>query len=206
MLKKYFTTGLMIWVPVVVTLLFIQLIVGMGDKFLAVIPDFFDPTTWLGFGIPGYGLLFLVLVIWLTGILAKNVLGQRLVALWESVLSKVPLVRSIYYGVKRCLQVLFTTNKAFQQVVLVEYPRTNCWSLAFVTDSSPAQQIFDKSMLVLFLPTTPNPTSGYILVVPKKDVLFLDMSIDDAIQFVISLGTACSLNEVAIQDKLKKKG
>ncbi len=203
MLKKYFITGLMIWVPVVITLFFLRLILGLGDKFLASVPTALHPVSWMGLPLPGFGLLLLALVILCTGIFAKNVLGKRLVELWEALLSKVPFVRSIYYGVKRSLQVLFTTNKAFQQVVLVEYPRPKCWSLAFVTDHSPTQQVFDSDMVVLFVPTTPNPTSGYILVVPKKDVVFLDMTIDDAIQFVISLGTASGLKASIDKDKIK---
>ena len=142
-------------------------------------------------------------MVFITGIFATNVLGKQLVSTSESLLARVPLVRSIYYGVKRTLQVFFTTNKAFRQVVLVEYPRKDCWSLAFVTDQSPSQDLFEDTMVTLFIPTTPNPTSGYILVVPNSELKYLDMSIDDAIQFVISLGTACALKELSTQGKIK---
>ena len=168
-----------------------------------VLPASFNPVEWLGTSLPGFGLLLLCVMVFITGIFATNVLGKQLVSTSESLLARVPLVRSIYYGVKRTLQVFFTTNKAFRQVVLVEYPRKDCWSLAFVTDQSPTQDLFDDAMVTLFIPTTPNPTSGYILVVPNSELKYLDMSIDDAIQFVISLGTACALKELSSQGKIK---
>ena len=203
MMKKYFITGLMVWVPLVITLFFLRIIVNIGDKFLVVLPASFNPVEWLGISLPGFGLLVLCVMVFITGIFATNVLGKQLVSTSESLLARVPLVRSIYYGVKRTLQVFFTTNKAFRQVVLVEYPRKDCWSLAFVTDQSPTQDLFDDAMVTLFIPTTPNPTSGYILVVPNSELKYLDMSIDDAIQFVISLGTACALKELSSQGKIK---
>ena len=203
MIKKYFITGLMVWVPLIITLFFLKIVINLGDKFLLVFPASLDPSVWLGVGLPGFGLLVLCVVVLITGVFATNVLGKQLVSSSESLLAKVPLVRSIYYGVKRTLQVFFTTNKAFRQVVLVEYPRKDCWSLAFVTDQSPSQDLFNDSMVTLFIPTTPNPTSGYILVVPNCELKYLDMSIDDAIQFVISLGTACALKELTAQGKIK---
>ena len=203
MMKKYFITGLMVWVPLVITLFFLRIVVNVGDKFLVVLPNALDPVVWLGISLPGFGLLLLCVMVFITGIFATNVLGKQLVSTSESLLARVPLVRSIYYGVKRTLQVFFTTNKAFRQVVLVEYPRKDCWSLAFVTDQSPSQDLFEDTMVTLFIPTTPNPTSGYILVVPNSELKYLDMSIDDAIQFVISLGTACALKELSTQGKIK---
>ena len=190
MLKKYFITGLMIWIPVVITLFFLRLILGLGDKFLASVPLALHPVSWLGLPLPGFGLLLLALVILCTGLFAKNMLGKRLVELWEALLSKVPFVRSIYYGVKRSLQVLFTTNKAFQQVVLVEYPRKGIWVIGFVTGETKGEvQSLNKETLInVFIPTTPNPTSGFLLFLPKKDLIYMKMKVEDAVKMVISGG------------------
>jgi len=196
-LKKYFITGILIWLPLLMTMQVLRLILHVGDYVFAVLPQFVNPKVSLGFAIPGLGLLLTLMLVVLTGLFAANVLGKILVGLSESLLARIPLLRSVYSGVKRCLQVFFTTNKSFQQVVLVEYPRKGIWSLAFVTNDSPQEDCYTEPMTVLFIPTTPNPTSGYILIVPKRDVQVLDMSIDDAIQFVISLGTAGELRQLS---------
>ncbi len=202
MMRKYFVTGLLIWVPALITIFFLRLFFSMGDRFLLLLPESLHVSSYVGINIPGYGILLLLSSVLVTGVLAKNIFGKIIVQCSEALLSRVPLVRSIYYGVKRSLQVFFTTNKAFHEVVLVEYPRKGSWSVAFVTDRSPSQTLFDEDMVMLFVPTTPNPTSGYILIVPYKDVRVLDMSIDDAIQFIISLGTACALKDRVVTKKM----
>lgn len=204
MFKKFLVTGILIWIPVLITVLFVRLILNLGDYSLLVLPVSYRPDSLFGFKIPGSGIIFLFLMVFITGILATNVFGRSIVNLWESVLSRIPLIRGIYYGVKQSLKVYFTTDKAFQKVVLVEYPRKGCWSIAFVTNYEKANSHFDEPMVTLFLSTTPNPTSGYILLVPESQVHFLDMSVDDAVKFVISLGTVSDLFPKEIKKENKE--
>lgn len=193
MIRKYFITGILVWIPILITLFIVRIILNFGDSIFTLLPEAYRPYVLLGFKIPGLGLVVSFVLIFLTGLLAANVFGKWIVSRWELLLSQIPLVRSIYYGVKQSLQVIFTTNKAFQDVVLVQYPRLDSWSLAFVTNKKEPEGPFTKPMLTLFVPTTPNPTSGFILLVPEADVQYVNMSVDDAIKFVISIGSVSEL-------------
>ena len=193
MFRKYFITGVLVWIPVLITLFVVRIILNLGDSVFAIFPPAYRPYDLLGFKIPGLGLILSLGLIFLTGVLTANVLGKWIVSRWEMLLSQIPLVRSIYYGVKQSLQVVFTSNQAFQDVVLVQYPRLGSWSLAFVTNKKEPAGPFNERMITLFIPTTPNPTSGFILLVPESDVQYLNMSVDDAIKFVISLGSVSDL-------------
>jgi Uncharacterized conserved protein len=154
-------------------------------------------------GILGLGLIFIFLLLWITGVLFRNMFGKFVVSLWEVVVTHIPLVSSIHNGVKQALRVIFTTNKSFQEVVLVEYPRRDCWSVAFVTNRQEAHGVFKHDTLTLFIPTTPNPTSGYVFVVDETDVHYLDMPVDEAVKFIISLGTVDGIGD---KIRRKKKG
>lgn len=189
-MRKYLVTGILVWIPILITIFVLRIVLNVGDTIFLFIPQAYRPENLLGFKIPGLGLLLSFLVIFMTGVLTANVLGKWLVGRWEAFLSQIPLVRSIYNGVKQSLQVIFTSSNAFQEVVLIEYPRKGSWSLGFVTNrqDKPVGP-FDKPMVTLFVPTTPNPTSGFILVLPSDEVTHLDMSVDDAIKFVISIGS-----------------
>lgn len=193
MIRKYFITGILVWIPILITLFIVRIILNFGDSIFTLLPEAYRPYVLLGFKIPGLGLVVSFVLIFLTGLLAANVFGKWIVSRWELLLSQIPLVRSIYYGVKQSLQVIFTTNKAFQDVVLVQYPRLDSWSLAFVTNKKEPEGPFTTPMLTLFVPTTPNPTSGFILLVPEADVQYVNMSVDDAIKFVISIGSVSEL-------------
>ncbi|MEC8063276.1 MAG: DUF502 domain-containing protein [Pseudomonadota bacterium] len=193
MIRKYFITGILVWIPILITLFIVRIILNFGDSIFTLLPEAYRPYVVLGFKIPGLGLVVSFILIFLTGLLAANVFGKWVVSRWELLLSQIPLVRSIYYGVKQSLQVIFTTNKAFQDVVLVQYPRLDSWSLAFVTNKKEPEGPFTTPMLTLFVPTTPNPTSGFILLVPEADVHYVNMSVDDAIKFVISIGSVSEL-------------
>ncbi|HEX4585096.1 MAG TPA: DUF502 domain-containing protein [Burkholderiaceae bacterium] len=191
MLKKYLITGLLIWVPLAFTIWVLDLIVSSMDRTLLLLPPPWRPESWLGFQLPGAGLLLSALVLLLTGMAAANIMGQRLVRWWEGLLSRIPIVRSIYSSVKQVSDTLLSPDgNSFRRAVLVEFPQRGQWSVAFVV-GAPNDRVtggLDGDFVVVYVPTAPNPTSGYTLIVPQTEVRDLDMTVDDALKFVISLG------------------
>jgi uncharacterized membrane protein len=191
MLRKYFITGLLIWIPLALTLWVLDLILSTMDRTLLLLPPQWRPESWLGFSLPGAGLLLSALVLLLTGMAAANIMGQRMVRWWEQLLSRIPIVRSIYSSVKQVSDTLLSPDgHSFRRAVLVEFPQRGQWTIAFVV-GSPSERVaphLRKDSLVVYVPTAPNPTSGYTLIVPPDEVRDLDMSVDDALKFVISLG------------------
>ncbi len=190
-LRRYLITGILIWVPAGVTFLVLRLLVDLMDRTLLLLPPSIRPETVLGFRVPGLGILLTVTLLLVTGFLAANLIGRRLVALWESILARIPLVNKIYSGAKQISEALFSDKRqAFRKVLLVEYPRRGAWSLAFLTskDLGEIQAKTDKQVLCVFVPTTPNPTSGFLITVPKEDVVELDMTVEEAFRMIISLG------------------
>lgn len=191
LIRRYLLAGLVVWLPILVTIMVIRFIVDLLDGTLALIPDAYQPEHLLGHHIPGFGVLLSLVLLFTTGIIATNFFGQRLVSWGESILSRIPLVRSIYNAVKQVINAVLSTNsEAFRKVMLIEYPRKGIWSIAFQTGAL-NQQINDKAqqeLISLFVPTTPNPTSGFLMMLPKQDAIELDMSIDEALKFIISLG------------------
>ncbi|WP_298624231.1 DUF502 domain-containing protein [uncultured Legionella sp.] len=190
-LKKYLLAGLVVWLPLLITIGVLRFIVDLLDNTMALIPKAYQPEHLLGLHIPGLGVILSLILLVSTGVFATNFFGQRLVAWGESILSRIPLVRSIYNAVKQVMNTVLSTNsEAFRKVLLIEYPRQGVWSIGFQTGSVNTE-INDKvkdEMLSLFIPTTPNPTSGFLLMYPKKDTIELDMSIDEALKCIISLG------------------
>ncbi|KTD18543.1 transmembrane protein [Legionella lansingensis] len=190
--RRYLLAGLVVWLPIVVTFIVLRFIVEMLDQTMALLPAAYQPDRIFGMHIPGLGVVLSLLIILLTGVIATNYFGQRLVNLGEKILARIPLVRSIYNAVKQVINALFATNsQAFRKVLLVEYPREGMWSLAFLTGSTNGSTISrhtGEEMISLFVPTTPNPTSGFLLMVPKRNVLEVDMTVDEALKFIISLG------------------
>lgn len=191
MLKKYLITGLLVWAPLALTLWVLNLIVSTMDQTLLLLPREWRPESWLGFNVPGAGLLMSAVILLLTGMVAANIMGQRVVAWWEGLLARIPIVRSIYSSVKQVSDTLLSPDgHSFRQAVLVEFPQRGQWTIAFVVGTSAAKiaPSLPRDSLVLYVPTAPNPTSGYTLIVPAGEVRTLDMSVDDALKFVISLG------------------
>ncbi|MCL5272019.1 MAG: DUF502 domain-containing protein [Gammaproteobacteria bacterium] len=190
-LKKYLLAGLVVWLPLLITIGVLRFIIDLLDKTLALIPEAYQPEHLLGLHIPGLGVILSLILLVSTGIFATNFFGQRLVIWGESILSRIPLVRSIYNAVKQVMNAVLSTNsEAFRKVLLIEYPRKDVWTIGFQTGSVNAE-INDKvneEMVSLFIPTTPNPTSGFLMMYPKKDTIELSMSIDEALKFIISLG------------------
>ena len=189
--RRYLIAGLLVWVPLGITFLVIKALVGVMDQTLLLLPPAWRPEALLGFRIPGLGVVLAVTIVLLTGIVVANIAGRKLVAFWEALLNRIPLVRSIYSSVKQILETLFVSGgKSFRKVLAIEYPRKGIWTLAFQTGSG-YQEVHDKSghrLVTVFVPTTPNPTSGFIIMVPEEDVMELEMSVEDGLKLIMSLG------------------
>jgi len=202
MFKRYIITGILIWVPIWATLLVLKFLIDIFDKTFALLPKAYQPSTLFGVHVPGLGVLFAVAIVFVTGMLMTNIIGHRLVALWEKILDRIPLVRSIYHAVKQVLHsLLASSEESFRNVLLVEYPRKGMWSVGFQTSTGYKWDDDHGEMLTVFIPTTPNPTSGYLLFVPKEDTKLLDVSVDQALKMVISLGVVLPNNNVKIGEK-----
>ncbi len=190
-LRRYFIAGLLVWVPLWITVLAIDFLVDLLDKSLSLLPAEYQPEALFGVNIPGLGVLFVLAVLLVTGILVTNFLGHRLVRLWEAIVGRIPLVRTIYLGVKQVLHTILSPGgQSFRKVLLVQYPRQGLWSIAFQTGAGNVEccEKSGKTLITIFVPTTPNPTSGFLIMVPEEDAVELDMSIDAALKMVISLG------------------
>ncbi len=190
-LRRYLVAGLLVWIPLGVTIFILRVLIGLMDRTLLLIPQQYRPEEWLGITIPGLGLLLTVLVLLVTGLLAANIVGRSMVGLWESLLDRIPVVRSVYSAAKNFAEIVFSdSGQSFKKVLLIEYPRKGIYSLAFqtATNLGEVQGRTGEEMICTFVPTTPNPTSGYIIILPKKDIIELDMEIDEALKMIISLG------------------
>lgn len=189
-MKRYLIAGLLVWVPLGVTVIVIRFLVELMDRTLVLLPHKYHPDTLLGFHIPGIGVVLAVIIVLGTGIIVANLFGRKLVSLWESILKRIPLVRTIYSSVKQILETVFSSGQAFRKVLLVEYPRKGLWTLAFQsgTTRGEAQAKTGSEIINVFIPTTPNPTSGFFIMVPREDVIELDMSVDDGLKMIISAG------------------
>lgn len=191
LIKRYFITGLLIWVPLVITLWVLNLLVSTMDQTLLLLPDNLRTERWLGMHIPGLGVVLALLIVFLTGVLAANIIGQRLVIFWERMLARIPVVNSIYNGVKQVSDTLFSpTGQAFRKALLVQWPREGMWTIAFMT-GVPGGDVVDHlrgDFVSVYVPTTPNPTGGYFVMVARSDVIELDMSVDAALKYIVSMG------------------
>jgi uncharacterized membrane protein len=190
-LKKYFITGLLIWVPLAITAWVLSLIVRSMDQSLLLLPQAIHPEHLLGMYIPGLGALLTLLVVFLTGLVTTNIVGQKLVRFWEGVLSRIPVVKSIYYSVKQVSDTLFSgSGVAFRKVLLVRYPHPEAWAVAFQT-GHPARDVADmlpEEHVGVFIPTTPSPVNGFFFFVRRADVIELDMNVDEALKYIVSMG------------------
>jgi uncharacterized membrane protein len=197
-MKKYFITGLLIWVPLGITIWVLNLLVGTMDKSLLLLPLTYRPDSWLGVHIPGLGAVLTLLVIFITGLLTANIIGQRLIGFWEGLLGRIPVVKSIYYSVKQVSDTLFSgSGEAFRKVLLVRYPHPQAWSLAFQT-AVPGKEVagkLDDEYVGVFIPTTPSPVNGFYFFVKKSETIELDMSVDQALKYIISMGVVSAPEE-----------
>jgi uncharacterized membrane protein len=192
-MKKYFITGLLIWIPLVITIWVLKLVVDTLDQSLLLLPLALRTESWLGIHIPGMGVLLTLLIVFLTGAVTANLIGQRLVHFWHEILHRIPVVNSIYSSVKQVSDTLFSSSgDAFRKALLVQWPRDGMWTIAFLT-GAPGGDITNHvqgDYVSVYVPTTPNPTGGYFVMLPRKDVIELDMSVDTALKYVISMGVA----------------
>lgn len=191
LIKRYFITGLLIWVPLVITGWVLSMIVSTLDQSLRLLPESLHPLSLIGFAVPGAGAVLTLLMIFLTGLLAANFIGQKLVGWWDKLLSRIPVVNSVYKSVKQVSDTLFSPNgNAFRKALLVRYPHQNSWTIAFMTGQPGGDIVnhLDAEYVSVYVPTTPNPTSGFFLMMPAKDVVELDMTVDEALKYIISMG------------------
>jgi len=192
-MKKYFVTGLLIWIPLAITVWVLNLIVSTMDQTLLLLPEAWQPRMLFGQHVPGMGVVLSLAVVLITGLLAANIIGQRMLRLWEATLARIPVVKSIYHSVKQVSDTLLSSSgQAFRKAVLVEYPRSGMHTIAFVT-GTPGGDVANhlrEGYVSVYVPTTPNPTSGFFVMLPREDVIELDMSVDAALKYVVSMGVA----------------
>jgi len=188
LLKRYFITGLLVWVPLVSTFWVLTLLVNTLES---LVPAFLSPQSLFGVTIPGFRLVLVIVGIFVTGFLAANFLGQMLIDRWERLLGRIPLVRSIYHSVKQVSDTVLAPNgQAFHQAVLVQYPRAGAWTIAFLTGAPNGEiaRLLGEEHVSVYVPTTPNPTSGFFLMLPRRDVRPLAISVDAALKYIVSMG------------------
>ena len=190
-MKKYLITGLLIWIPLVITLWVLKFIVDALDQTLLLLPKEFQTDNWLGFHVPGMGVVMTLVIVFLTGAFATNLIGARLVNFWHEILHRIPVVNSIYSSVKQISDTLFSSSRqAFRKALLVRWPHQDMWTIAFLT-GKPGAEVdarLQGDYISVYVPTTPNPTGGYFVIVARKDVIELDMSVDEALKYIISMG------------------
>ena len=202
-MKKYLITGLLIWVPLVITGWVLSLLVDTLDLTLLLLPTSWQPRSWLGFHIPGLGVLLTLAVVFVTGGFAANIIGQRLVMYWEGLLARIPIVKSLYSSVKQVSDTLFSSSGvAFRKALLVQYPRQGSWTIAFLTGQpgGDVANYLKGEYVSVYVPTTPNPTSGFFLMMPAADVVELDISVDAALKYIISMGVVPPEDKSATSD------
>ena len=192
-LKKYLITGVLVWLPIAVTIWAMTYIISAADRLISLLPESWQPQHFWGFNIPGLGIVAATVVLFVTGVFAANVLGRRILGAWDSLLGRIPVVKSIYSSVKKVSESLLSdSSRSFKTPVLVPFPQLGIWTIAFVSGHIPdklkGSLPQDDDYISVYVPTTPNPTGGYYIMVKKSDVRELDMSVDQALKYVISLG------------------
>ena len=190
-MKKYFITGLLIWIPLAITIWVLKLVVDVLDQSLLLLPTALQTERWLGVHIPGLGAILTVLIVFLTGVFATNFFGAQLVELWHEILHRIPVVNSIYSSVKQISDTLFSSSgQAFRKALLVQWPREGMWTIAFLTGTpgGGVAEHLPAETIAVYVPTTPNPTGGYFIIVERRHVIELEMSVDQALKYIISMG------------------
>ncbi len=190
-MKRYLIAGLLVWVPLGITIWVLHFLVTTLDQTLLLFPERARPDALFGVHIPGFGVLLSFAILLVTGIITANFFGARLIRMWEALLGRIPVVKSIYSSVKQVSDTLLSdSGNAFRKALLVEFPHAGAWSIAFLTgtpDAAVSAHLTEEHLSV-YVPTTPNPTSGYFIIVPRSRVRELDMTVDEALKYVISMG------------------
>ncbi|MEP7247523.1 MAG: DUF502 domain-containing protein [Gammaproteobacteria bacterium] len=189
-LRRYLVAGLLVWLPILASLWVITFIVNLMDRTLLLLPVAYRPEALFGFPLPGLGIVFALVIVLITGLMVTNLIGRRIVRYWDGIIRRIPLVRSIHGGVKSFAESMFSTSSSFRTVVMIEYPRVGMWSIGFITadDVGEISQKTGVPHACVYVPTTPNPTAGFIMMVPKSDVVELEMSVDAAMKMIITCG------------------
>ncbi len=189
-LRRYLVAGMLVWLPILATIWVVSFIVDVLDRTLVLLPEHYRPQAIFGVSIPGLGVLFAFVVLLLTGLAVTNLVGRQLVTYWEELLHRIPLVRSVYGGVKTFAESVLTSTHSFHQVVAVEYPRAGIWSIGFVT-SEDVPEVSAKTgeqLVSVFISPAPNPTAGFIILVPRSQLIPLEMTIDAAMKMIVTCG------------------
>ncbi len=208
-LKRYFLTGLLVLIPISLCIYILRIVIGAADRLLVILPPRYNPETYLPFHIPGLGIIVTFVLIFLVGLVTANFVGKRVVGGIESVFAKIPLVRTIYTGAKEVVQTFIHDRPAqFRQVVLIEYPRKGIYCIAFVTGSPHGElsSKVDGDFLNIFIPTTPNPTSGFYILVRRKEIIPLNITIEDAFKLIMSAGMSMPARRIALQEEDGQEG
>jgi uncharacterized membrane protein len=204
-IRRIIVAGLLVWLPLGITIFIIRLLLDLLGQTYKIIPEFLRPESILGFSIPGFEILLALVIIFATGLIAANFIGKSLVGWWESFLDKIPLVRNIYSPLKKFSELILSDQtQSFSKVLLIEYPRKGLYSLCFQTSKNlgEIEKKSGRDVVCVFVPTTPNPTSGLILMVPQEDVIELDMSVEDGLKMIISLGVVVPVERL---DEIQRK-
>jgi uncharacterized membrane protein len=191
LMRRWFLAGLLVIAPLTITFLVLSWIVDTLDRVLWILPGNWHPDKILGVAIPGFGVLLALLILLVVGAVVSNFLGRQLLKLWDSLLNNIPVVRSVYSSVKQVSDTLFSdSGTAFHQALLVQWPREGVWTIAFLTGKpgGGVEKHLHGEYLSVYVPTTPNPTGGYFVMLPKTDCIELDMSVDEALKYIISMG------------------
>jgi len=209
-MKRYLIAGLLVWVPLGITIWVLAFLINTLDQTLLLLPESVRPDTVLGFHIPGLGVVLSFAILLVTGAVAANFFGARLIHMWEALLGRIPFVKSIYNGVKQVSDTLLSDSSyAFRKALLVEFPCPGSWSIAFLTGTPSASvaEHLEEEHVTVYVPTTPNPTSGYVVMVPKSRVHELDMTVDEALKYIISMGVvAPKAHATPAANKLPARG
>jgi uncharacterized membrane protein len=190
-IRRYLVAGILVWLPLGLTFFLLRILIGLMDRSLLLVPAQYRPEVLIGVAIPGLGVILTIVLVFLTGVLAANFIGRRFVGGWEALMNRIPVVRSIYSGAKNFAEIVFSeSGTAFKKVLLVEYPRKGIYSLTFQTAAQlgEVQGRLDEDVIACFVPTTPNPTSGFYLLVPEDEVTDANMTVEDAFKLVMSAG------------------
>ena len=208
-LRNYFLTGIIVTAPIALTIyLTWQFIDWVDRQAIPLLPAKYNPENYLPFSLPGLGLVIMVVFLTFVGFLTANIFGRTLLKTGERLVNRMPVVRTIYGALKQVLEtVLSQSSNSFRQAVLVEYPRRGIWTVAFVTGETEGEvaQRLDDDMINIYVPTTPNPTSGFLLMVPRRDLIFLDMPVEDAAKYIISIGVIAPEAELKIPELARVK-
>lgn len=211
-IRRYFVAGLLVWLPIVATGVVLSFSIQLIDRSLLLLPPSLRPENLIGFKIPGLGVILTLLLVLITGLIVANFFGRKLVDAWESLLSRIPLVRTVYGAVKQITASLFSdASQSFREMALVEYPRKGIWVLAFVTGDTPKkfQEVAGHDLVNIYVPTTPNPTSGVYIMVPREDVKRLDVPVEVGLKMVLSAGVINPLDDpeeaAKLAAEIKKK-